>query len=99
MIGGEPNWDDQHTMSILALHNLAESYKLLPSEALGRANTFDLYVLDTHLKYNNYLRNKEQDNGGAPKLKKNYSQDELLEIIKRTREKDKERQDGLKKTQ
>lgn len=76
---------------LLALHNLAESYKVLPSEALDRASTFDLYVLDLHLKYNNYLQSKSEDNSGAPKLKKKYSQDELKNIIKRTREKDQER--------
>lgn len=78
-------------MIILALHNLAEAYKVLPTEALERASTFDLYVLDTHLKYNRYLQEKSEDNGGAPKLKKQYSQEELLDIIKRTREKDQER--------
>lgn len=78
-------------MMILALHNLAEAYKILPSEALNRASTFDLYVLDTHLKYNNYLQSKSEDKSQAPKLKKKYSQEDLLEIIKKTREQDQER--------
>lgn len=78
-------------MMLLALHNLAESYKILPSEALDRASTFDLYVLDLHLKYNNYLQAQSQDDSGTPKLKKKYSQDELKEIIKRTRQRDQER--------
>ena len=36
---------------ILSLDNLATRYHLLPSEALERATTFDLYVLDTGARW------------------------------------------------
>ena len=36
---------------ILSLDNLAAKYHLLPSEALERATTFDLYVLDTSARW------------------------------------------------
>lgn len=39
---------------LLTLHNLAKTYKMLPSEALNRATTFDLYILDTFHRYSKY---------------------------------------------
>jgi hypothetical protein len=60
-------------MMLLTLHNLAKTYKLLPSEALARANTFDLYVLDVYARYLKYQDNKTQ---GKPN-DKNYSLEEL----------------------
>jgi hypothetical protein len=33
---------------------------LLPSEVLGRATTFDLYVLDTHSRFIKYQEQKAQ---------------------------------------
>lgn len=38
-------------MMILTLDNLAYRYKCLPSEALSRATTLDLYVLDVSAKW------------------------------------------------
>jgi hypothetical protein len=51
-------------MMILTVHNLAKTYKLLPSEALGRASTFDLYVLDVFHRYSKYQEARQQ--GKAP---------------------------------
>ena len=45
---------------ILTIHNLAKTYMLLPSEVLGRATTFDLYVLDTHSRFIKYQEAKQQ---------------------------------------
>lgn len=36
---------------ILTLNNLAERYKCLPSEALAKGSTLDLYVLDVSTKW------------------------------------------------
>ena len=47
---------------ILTIHNLAKTYMLLPSEVLGRATTFDLYVLDTHSRFIKYQEQKAQGN-------------------------------------
>ena len=38
-------------MMILTLDNLAHRYMCLPSEALSRATTLDLYVLDVSAKW------------------------------------------------
>lgn len=73
-------------MMLLTLHNLAESYKMLPSEALMRATTFDLHVLDLHFKYNNYLASKNEDKGSAPKVTKHLTQQQMKDMIARAKQ-------------
>lgn len=68
---------------VLSLHNLAKTYKLLPSEAMTRGTTFDLYVLDTHHKYVKYQEAKEQGHV-APK-RTHHTQEELQAMIDRVR--------------
>jgi len=74
---------------ILTIHNLADAYKILPSEVLSKGNTFDLYVLDVYTKYLNYRDAKAQ--GKAVPLQKNYSVEELLEMRQRVLNENKER--------
>jgi hypothetical protein len=65
---------------ILTIHNLAKTYMLLPSEVLGRATTFDLYVLDTHSRFIKYQEQKAK--GKAPPVSsKKHSKDELQAMI------------------
>lgn len=45
---------------LLTLHNLAKTYKMLPSQALADATTFDLYILDTYHRYVKYSEQKAQ---------------------------------------
>ena len=49
-------------MMLLTLHNLAKTYKMLPSEALARATTFDLYILDTFHRYSKYQEERQKGN-------------------------------------
>lgn len=49
---------------LLTLHNLAKTYKMLPSQALASATTFDLYVLDTYHRYVKYSELKAQGKAG-----------------------------------
>lgn len=66
---------------ILTVHNLAKTYMLLPSEVLGRATTFDLYVLDTYSRYIKYQEAKAK--GMAPPVSANkHSKAELAAMIK-----------------
>jgi hypothetical protein len=51
---------------LLSLDNLAKRYGLLPSEALGRANTFDLYVLDVSTKFQAHLNDQSQGKTKEP---------------------------------
>ena len=68
---------------IVTVHNLAKTYKLLPSEVMSRATTFDLYVLDTSTRY---IRNQQDaaDNKTSP-LAKQYSTQELMAMLKKVR--------------
>jgi hypothetical protein len=81
VIGEEVDWTDENVNMILTIHNLADAYKLLPSEVLSKGNTFDLYVLDVYTKYLNYRDAKEQ--GKAPPSQKNYSVEELMAMRQR----------------
>ena len=52
-------------------------YNQLPSAILQNATTFDLMVLDVQTAWENYKANPESQN--------NYSESELLDMIKATR--------------
>lgn len=69
---------------ILTLDNLAHRYMCLPSEALARASTFDLYVLDVSTKWENH-RNDVANGNVKPKQ---VSIAEMQAMIARTRNKD-----------
>lgn len=62
---------------ILTLDNLAHRYNCLPSEALERATTFDLYVLDVSTKWEHH-RNDLANGNTKPKQ---LSQEELLAMM------------------
>jgi hypothetical protein len=68
---------------ILTIDTLATRYGMLPSEALLRGSTFDLYVMDAAVSYHNYQQKKASNNGveTAPEL----STEEMLEIMKKAR--------------
>jgi hypothetical protein len=74
-------------MMVLTLHNLAETYKMLPSEALDRASTFDLYVLDCHTRYVKYQQEREQAKSQGLPPPKQLSQDQMKAMIERVRSK------------
>lgn len=69
------------TVSILQLDGLGKRYGLLPSEVLQRGNTFDLYILDCALSFEHYHHEKAMNKGKEPVP--NYSQDQLLNILKK----------------
>lgn len=72
-------------MLLLSLDNLAHRYNLLPSEALERATTFDLKVLDVSAKWSR--RQQEIAAGIRPeKEPPKLSQEQMLAMIARTRE-------------
>ena len=76
---------------LITLHTLAQTYNLLPSEALARATTFDLYVLDNYSRFIKYQEAKQS--GDAPPPKRNLSQAEMKAMIERAKAfKPKERQ-------
>jgi hypothetical protein len=69
-------------MMVLTLDNLAHRYKCLPSEAMAKGTTFDLYVLDVSAKWSKYQQDKAE--GKKPGAKQ-PSQAEMMAMIKRAR--------------
>jgi hypothetical protein len=74
-------------MMLLTLDNLAHRYQLLPSEALERASTFDLHVLDLSAKWVKYQQQQADDEASGKKPKHNLSKEQMMDMIKRVREK------------
>lgn len=71
-------------MALISLDNLAHRYNLLPSEALSRATTFDLRVLDISAKWSKRqqdIADGKMPTKAAPKL----SQEDMLAMIERVR--------------
>lgn len=65
-------------VSILQVDGLGKRYGLLPSEVLARGNTFDLYIMDCALTFENWHHKKAMNNGRDPVP--DYSLDELQKI-------------------
>jgi hypothetical protein len=70
--------------SILWIDTLGKRYGMLPSEVIGRANTFDLYIMDMALTFENYHHKKSMNNGKEPIP--DYTQDELMEMLRKNKE-------------
>lgn len=69
---------------ILVIDSLGKRYGMLPTEALMRANTFDLYIMDAVLAFENYQHKKAMNNGRE--VLPEYSQDELLAMLNEDKE-------------
>jgi hypothetical protein len=67
---------------MLTLDNLAHRYHCLPSEALARANTFDLMILDLGAKWHNHQSNSAD---GTQSQRPKLTTEEMLEMIKKAR--------------
>ncbi len=63
---------------------MASRYGLLPSEVMNRATTFDLQVLDISAKWERHQRERAET-GGKPPIPQ-LSQEQMLEMIRKTRE-------------
>lgn len=71
-------------MSILMIDSLGKRYGMLPSEVLNRSNTFDLYIMDAALTFENYQHKKAMNNGKDPIP--DYNTDQLQAMLKKVRE-------------
>jgi hypothetical protein len=69
---------------ILTIDSLGKRYGMLPSEVLERSNTFDLYIMDASLTFENYHHKKAMNNGVAPAP--DYSTDELLAMFNQNKD-------------
>ena len=71
---------------LLTLDNLAKRYGMLPSEALGRATTFDLRVLEIQSQYER--RQRDIAEGKTPaKATPKLTQEQMLAMLERVRSK------------
>lgn len=73
---------------ILSLDNLAHRYGILPSEAMQRGSTFDLYVLDVSSRYVKYQQDLAKGRVQAPQT---LSQDQMAEMLLKAKERKKKR--------
>lgn len=70
----------------MIIDNLANRYKLLPSEVLNRSDLFDVYVMDTALSWERYQQELEasKQNGHAPPAPR-ISQDQMLRMMEQVK--------------
>lgn len=69
--------------AIMQIDTLGKRYGLLPSEVLRKADTFDLYIMDAALSFENFHHKKSMNNGRDPIPE--YSTDELKAIMGKVR--------------
>lgn len=69
---------------ILTLDRLAERYNCLPSEALTRATTMDLRVLEVQAKWTRHQQDLE-DGKSSAKLTPNLTQEQMQAMIDRVK--------------
>ena len=62
----------------MQVDTIGSRYGLLPSEVIKRADSFDLFIMDAALSFEQY-HNKKSETGKAPVP--DYTDDELLEIF------------------
>ena len=62
----------------MQIDTLGKRYGMLPSQVIREADTFDLYIMDAAMSFENYY-NKKANTGKAPIPA--YTQDELLAIM------------------
>lgn len=59
---------------ILTVDSMATRYHLLPSQVMQDATTFDLYIMDAAISWQNYQQ-ELRDNGGKPPVPKLSTED------------------------
>lgn len=69
---------------ILMIDSLGKRYGMLPSEALEKSSTFDLYIMDAALSFENYHHKKSMNNGADPIP--DYTEAELMTMFNKTKE-------------
>ena len=72
----------------MLLDTLANRYHCLPSEIIAKGDTFDVYIITKALEIRDY-HDKLADAKASGKplpLKKNFTQEELQAIVKRSKE-------------
>lgn len=71
---------------VLVLDGMAKRYGCLPSQILSTADSFDYYIFDVALSWNNYQQKKAHEKAGGKKEIKKVDRVTLEEMMKRVRE-------------
>ena len=69
---------------ILTIDGLGKRYGMLPSEVLNRSNTFDLYIMDAAMTFENYHHKKQMNNGRDPIA--DFTETELLTLLNKNKD-------------
>jgi len=72
-------------VSILQIDGLGKRYGLLPSEVIKRGDTFDLYIMDCALTFENYHHKKAMNKGKNPVP--DMTQEQMLALLNKTKQK------------
>lgn len=71
---------------VLMLDGLGQRYSLLPSEVMQRADTLDLYVMDSALAWQRYCEEMaEAKSKGLPSPAPKLSESEMLKMMERVK--------------
>ena len=68
-------------LSILQIDGIAKRYGMLPSKVIVEADTFDLYIMDAALTFEQYHHKKAMNNGKDPLPE--YTENELLSMVQK----------------
>ena len=72
----------------MTLDFVAKRYHTLPSQVLKSGDSFDVLCATLGVQYENYLNKKARDEAdGKKNVSHSYSQDQLLDMVNRVREK------------
>lgn len=72
---------------ILLIDTLASRYHCLPSEIVARGDSLDVYIVTEALEIRSYHdRRADALNSGQMPPTKNYTQEQLQEIVKRSKQ-------------
>jgi len=66
------------------IDGLGKRYGLLPSEVLNRSNTFDLYIMDAALTFEQFQHKKMANNNQIPV--DTYTQDQLVQMLNQNKD-------------
>lgn len=72
---------------MITIDNMAQRYSLLPSEALSRATTFDLAVMDAAVRWQKIQRDKSE--GRHTPTKALPTVEEMKALVKQVKERKK----------
>ncbi len=73
---------------VLVIDTLGKRYGMLPSEVMTKANTFDIFIMDAAITYENHVHQKSNSkNKHMQQINKPVTDDSMLEQYKKFKDK------------